>query len=202
MSRQRATHTLANMVISPAFLGVRGMGTCYIAGPMTGISGFNYVAFDSARDALNAEGWEVINPADLDRANLGIDFSAMEGTEDLSEYVHAFARQDITALLMVDRVFLLNGWEASTGAMNEARIATMLGLPVTDLANRADVTIDVRFSGKRKLTVNGFTPQTVCDTPGVFGSSPACVTCTATCSPDPADVDPAELAYWKAHSNA
>lgn len=47
-----------------------------------------------------------------------------------------------------------------------------------------------------KLTVNGFTPQTVCEEPGEFGSNAMCGTCTATCSPDPADVDPAELAYW------
>ena len=41
-------------------------------------------------------------------------------------------------------------------------------------------------------TVENFTPQDVCSTPGQPGSSPACVTCVASCSPDPACIDPAE----------
>ena len=33
----------------------------YIAGPMTGLPGFNYRAFDEARDVLAGEGWKVID---------------------------------------------------------------------------------------------------------------------------------------------
>lgn len=40
-------------------------------------------------------------------------------------------------------------------------------------------------------------PSTVCDQPGVPGSSPACSTCTASCSAEPADVDPAEAALFE-----
>ena len=47
------------------------------------------------------------------------------------------------------------------------------------------------------VSVQGFTPQSICSTPGNPGSSAGCSTCTATCSADPADVDPAELAYWE-----
>ena len=43
-----------------------------------------------------------------------------------------------------------------------------------------------------------FNPDTICTQPGVPGSSPACVTCTASCSPDPAEFDPAEADYWNA----
>lgn len=32
----------------------------------------------------------------------------------------------------------------------------------------------------------------VCDQPGTPGSSPACLSCTASCSSEPADVDPEE----------
>lgn len=119
---------------------------CYIAGPMTGYAGFNYPAFDAARDQLVAEAWNVINPADLDRVNLGIDFSIMAGTESLSEHGHEFARQDISSLLLVEAVFLLDGWEKSTGANNEARIATMLGVPVYSLATRERIEINARFT--------------------------------------------------------
>lgn len=119
---------------------------CYVAGPMTGIPGFNYRAFDEARDVLAAEGWDVISPADLDRENLGIDFSTMEGTEDLSEFVHDFARQDLDALLDVHAVIVLDGWERSTGATNEVRIATMIGVPVFEFETRRLVEFDARFS--------------------------------------------------------
>ena len=122
------------------------IGRCYVAGPMTGHPQFNYRAFDAARDVLAEEGWMVINPADLDRQNLNVDFSKMDGTEDLSAFTTRFARQDIESLLLVDRVFLLPGWERSTGANNEARIATMLGVPCFSFATREQVTIDARFS--------------------------------------------------------
>lgn len=52
------------------------------------------------------------------------------------------------------------------------------------------------------LTIEDFRPQQTCEQPGLPGSSPMCGTCTATCSADPADVDPAELAYHLEISNA
>jgi hypothetical protein len=62
-----------------------------------------------------------------------------------------FARNDIAALLNVDAVVVLPGWERSTGAQNETRIATMLGVPVY-LLERGHIgtrlTIDAEFSGK------------------------------------------------------
>ena len=123
---------------------------CYVAGPMTGYPGFNYKAFDDARDTLRDLGWDVISPADLDRQNLDIDFSKMEGTEDLSMYRHVFARQDIEALLQVDAVYLLPGWQESTGAMNEARIATMLGVPCAEYETGEWIKIDAPFSAVRR----------------------------------------------------
>lgn len=122
------------------------MGWCYVAGPMTGRPGFNYPAFDAARDLLADEGWNVISPADLDRQNLGIDFSVMTGNEQLGHLSTAFARQDISSLLVADRVFLLDGWEGSTGATNEGKIATMLGVPVFQLSDREPIMFDARFS--------------------------------------------------------
>lgn len=43
-----------------------------------------------------------------------------------------------------------------------------------------------------KLTIESYTPQDVCSQPGNPGSSPACNTCVASCSTDPADIDPVE----------
>ncbi|MHB1850453.1 MAG: DUF4406 domain-containing protein, partial [Acidimicrobiales bacterium] len=44
------------------------LGRIYIAGPMRGVKDWNFPAFDAARDLLVAAGWEVVSPADLDRA--------------------------------------------------------------------------------------------------------------------------------------
>jgi Domain of unknown function (DUF4406) len=119
---------------------------CYVAGPMTGYDAFNYPAFDAARDLLVSEAWNVINPADLDRINLDIDFSVMTGKEDLGHLSKKFARQDIASLLIAEAVFLLDGWQKSTGATNEAGIASMLGVPVYELSTRELVDVKVRFS--------------------------------------------------------
>jgi hypothetical protein len=122
------------------------MSTCYIAGPMTGIPGFNYRAFDEARDILRTHGWKVISPADLDRQNLGIDFSTMTGNEDLSPWREKFARQDMEALLKVERLFVLEGWEQSVGARNEMTMAAMLGVPICTFPGHDPVEWEAHFS--------------------------------------------------------
>jgi hypothetical protein len=122
------------------------MSICYIAGPMTGIPGFNYRAFDEARDILRTHGWKVISPADLDRVNLNIDFSTMTGNEDLSPWRTRFARQDMEALLKVERLFVLEGWEQSTGARNEMTMAAMLGVPICTFPGHDPVVWEAHFS--------------------------------------------------------
>ena len=102
----------------------------YIAGPMTGIAEFNFPAFDQAADRLDVLGYEYISPADMDRDD-GFDATVCTGFEQLTDKQRQrFARNDIGALLKVDAVVLLPGWEGSTGAQNEVRIAKMLGLPI------------------------------------------------------------------------
>jgi hypothetical protein len=122
------------------------MSTCYIAGPMTGIPGFNYRAFDEARDILRTHGWKVISPADLDRVNLKMDFSVMTGNEDLSPWRQKFARQDMEALLKVERLFVLEGWEQSTGARNEMTMAAMLGVPICTFPGHDPIEWEAHFS--------------------------------------------------------
>ena len=87
----------------------------YVAGPMRGYAKWNFPAFDKARDTLLSEGYQVISPADLDRAR-GI-------TEDVTEFSSDdFAtaiRIDTEAILCCTGVYMLIGWEASTGARYE-----------------------------------------------------------------------------------
>ena len=108
------------------------MKRCYIAGPMSGIADFNFPAFDEAKRELTALGWDVISPADMDRAD-GFDERGCTGGEMLtSTQRQGFARNDIAALLEVDAVFLLPGWETSKGATNEANVASWLGIDLYD----------------------------------------------------------------------
>jgi hypothetical protein len=105
---------------------------CYIAGPMSGLAEFNFPAFDTARDDLIARGYAVISPADLDRAG-GFNETGCTGHEPLTAtQKHRFARNDLGALLDVDEVWVLPGWERSTGARHEVTVAGWLGLEVRE----------------------------------------------------------------------
>lgn len=99
----------------------------YIAGPMRGYDKWNFPAFDKARDERLALGIQVISPADLDRAR-GI-------TEDTVEFdpadFTAAMRIDTYALLQCTGIFMLKGWEGSTGARYEMAVANKLDLDVT-----------------------------------------------------------------------
>lgn len=119
----------------------------YLAGPMTGIPEFNFPAFDTAAADLRSGCFEVISPAELDRES-GFDEEGMTGNEPLSdEMVHRFAHQDLNALLSVEGVVVLPGWEQSTGARNEVRIAGMLGHEVWAWPAMATVPVTERFAG-------------------------------------------------------
>lgn len=90
----------------------------FIAGPMTGITDWNYPAFNAAAAKLREEGLLVFNPAEL--------FGG-DPTHDRSEYI----REDISALLDSETVVMLPGWKRSVGASREHDIAVELGLEIT-----------------------------------------------------------------------
>ena len=93
-------------------------GRIYIAGPMRGVESWNFPAFDAARDLLVAAGWEVVSPADLDRAG-GI----VETTRVLpSGFVPAALRRDVAAIATCEAVAFLPGFERSEGAQFERRV--------------------------------------------------------------------------------
>ena len=88
----------------------------YIAGPMTGLSDFNYPAFFAAERALQAIGHSPINPArkaGRDGCNTWLDFM----------------RAALHDLADSDGVALLDGWQNSRGAAIELRTADSLLLP-------------------------------------------------------------------------
>lgn len=88
----------------------------YIAGPMTGLPDLNFPAFHAAAERLRDEGWEVINPAELN-------------PDPATQWRDAM-RVDIKALVDCHAIALLPGWRRSKGAFLEYTIAATLGLGV------------------------------------------------------------------------
>jgi len=116
----------------------------YVAGPMRGISEFNFPAFHAATAKLRAAGYHVFNPAERDIETHGIDISKgnAAGCEELAAKEHGFnlreaLRDDLEFIcLYADAVALLPGWKNSKGAVAEYRIAVALGLTIIQLGPR------------------------------------------------------------------
>ena len=88
----------------------------YIAGPMTGLPNLNFPAFHETAARLRSQGFEVVNPAEINPDH------AMPWKECM--------RRDIAELVKCDAIYLLPGWEKSKGATLEHHIATRLELTV------------------------------------------------------------------------
>lgn len=101
----------------------------YLAGPMSGYPEHNFPAFDAAAADLRSRGFEVISPADLSR-EIGVQGEA-DGTIAAERYAMCM-RQDIEALLKVQGVVCLPGWQKSKGAKFEVHLAQLLGLTVAE----------------------------------------------------------------------
>lgn len=106
----------------------------YIAGPMRNHAQYNFPAFDAAAEKLRAEGYKVINPADMDRES-GLCPSKLPDDWDWSTYppgtdASEFVDRDLDALATCDAIYMLPGWEDSQGASAEHAVATWRGLTV------------------------------------------------------------------------
>lgn len=106
----------------------------YLAGPMTGYDKWNFPAFDEYAARLRATGKYVISPAELDR-DAGFD----ENDERLPDnFMFDAMRRDIEALLQVDAVVLMPGWEKSKGVAIELAVAKALGLRIYEYPEGSD----------------------------------------------------------------
>jgi len=101
----------------------------YIAGPMTGYELFNFPAFDAARDELKKAGcWYPVSPADIDR-EAGFFPEDLRGDWDWNKIpdsagpIGAIIKRDIDALMTCSAIYMLPGWEKSTGAKAELQLA-------------------------------------------------------------------------------
>lgn len=100
----------------------------YVAGPMRGIDDFNFPAFDEARDyVVGLEKFNCISPADVDREEQ-LD---LPDVHDVPENVFQLCmRRDLEIVANAHAIFLLKGWEKSTGANNELFVANVCGVEV------------------------------------------------------------------------
>lgn len=108
----------------------------YLAGPMTGYDLFNFPAFDAGKAILEELGFDVISPADLDRA-VGID-PAKGPVEVTAEAMLSIIRRDVEAILSLqaergDVICMMPGWEMSKGARAELALAKWHGLSAITL---------------------------------------------------------------------
>lgn len=112
----------------------------YVAGPMRSLPSFNFPAFDTASAALRDQGHDVVNPAEHDRDN-GFNPTGMTGHEDLTAQgfdLRAALAWDLDQITRCDAIFLLDGWQRSSGARAEYALAQALGLQVASDESRRD----------------------------------------------------------------
>jgi len=114
--------------------------TMYISGPMRGVEHFNFPAFDKARDTLCRQGFNVISPADIDRASGTVTPEEADTPACQAEFVY----RDVMALMSLDPgtdcVVVLPGWSRSAGASAEVRLAKWLKLDVCLLGADGNLT--------------------------------------------------------------
>lgn len=112
------------------------MKKIYIAGPMQGYKDFNFPAFYEAAAVWRSRGWEVFSPAERDDEVHGKDM-AISAKGDIADanakgfnLREALAADTQWIALHADAIFMLKGWERSTGAQAEWALARALSLEI------------------------------------------------------------------------
>lgn len=96
----------------------------YIAGPMTGLPNYNFDAFDRAAKILKARGLEPMNPADNGRQWLIEHAHREPNASEYQDLLNAGRKM----IRECSKIYLLQGWEKSKGALSELSYALILGL--------------------------------------------------------------------------
>lgn len=111
-----------------------GTGTkAYVSGPMTLKQGQNKLGFEIATRTLRDEGMLVINPCEggiVDQEVIDY-WTQLYGGDDfrLTLPYRFLMRRGVQAVLAVDVVYALPGWDGSNGAILELTIAQQIGTP-------------------------------------------------------------------------
>ncbi len=102
----------------------------YIAGPMSGYPEFNFPAFFAAAERLEADGWQVFNPANKD-AETDLDAEAFKTGDAKLVVERGFDFReaymwDIDKVINSDGIYMLPGWQYSPGACGEHAVAVAM----------------------------------------------------------------------------
>jgi hypothetical protein len=121
-------------VAEPTIPGAHSFcSTYYISGPMRNYPDFNFPAFDAAKEDLEARGYNVISPADMDRAD-----PQTRAECGLPQHVYAARDTQVLITLAEDKdnfglengIYMLRRWQKSKGATAEHALAQWLGLNI------------------------------------------------------------------------
>ena len=109
--------------------------TIYIAGPMRGYEDYNYPAFDDRASMLEGAGWDIVNPAALDRQQGKPMSNPMAFSPDTNYEDHEFMRmalkRDMVAICdECTAIYMMRDWENSKGANAEWHLAKAMGLDI------------------------------------------------------------------------
>jgi hypothetical protein len=103
----------------------------YIAGPMSGIPGFNFPLFNMVTAVARKEGFTVISPAELDAEGYSYDLSinSPDGkfTPELPTWGDFLGRDVRIVADECSGIIFLPGWNNSKGARLEAYVALACG---------------------------------------------------------------------------
>lgn len=112
------------------------MARIYIAGPIAGRALQEYTtAFRYAGACLTELGWEPVCPLDVEPHQHDGDCppGPAAGETEPGAPTHTapcYMRSDLGALLTCDAIYLLDGWEYSSGARTEFEVARAAGLAI------------------------------------------------------------------------
>lgn len=112
----------------------------YLAGPMSNLPGFNFAEFEEKSTILRSQGYNIVNPAELDhekerrRAAASPDGShrkLVESGGKIKTWAECLRRDiEVVAHENCVGVILLPGWEKSQGAQFETYVAYKLKKPL------------------------------------------------------------------------
>lgn len=113
----------------------------YLIGPMSGIKSFNYPAFEVAASFLRGEGFAVQSPTSLDTPEVfAMAMASPDGDIERFRELTGMTYEDFVSKSVAriltskpDALVALDGWEESTGAVNEYRIGKAWDIPTFPL---------------------------------------------------------------------
>jgi hypothetical protein len=102
----------------------------YIAGPMTGVEDFNFPLFFETEEKLKELGYETLNPAKNDGADVKTATQNAISASLSGATWSSYMRRDLSNLCLSDAVCVLPNWKSSKGASLEVQVAQALDIPI------------------------------------------------------------------------